>query len=89
VPRPDWQEAWADVESPGPFPDQRPYEAELWETLVEYRDPKSDDILGSQRVPGVLFRILKDGSFATRDIRGPGFPFVTLYTRAGSSTTGL
>ena len=89
VPRPAWQEAWADVESPGPFPDQRPHEAELWETLVEYRDPRSGDVLGSQRVPGVLFRILKDGSFATRDIRGPGFPFVTVYVRDGSSTTGL
>lgn len=80
VARDGWEDAWEgiDVDS-GEF--RAPSGTALWDTVVEFRSATSGELLGSQRLPGVVFQIFPDGRVATHDLEDPGYPIVRIFSR--------
>ncbi len=84
VAREGWQKAWDGIDvSHGEF--RGPELSGLYEGLIELRNARTGELLGSQRLRGVIFAILPDGRVATHYTEGPGFPFVTVYARSGAA----
>ncbi len=85
VARDDWEEAWrgGDFTDPslGSAHAKLPADYELSETMIEFRSSTTGELLGSQRLPGMVFDILPDGSIAQFVVEGPGFYFVDVWVR--------
>lgn len=72
-----WETAWEDAEGSGPV--RTPPEPELWDSIIELRSSGSGEVLGSQRIPGIVFRILPDGRVAVWEQDEVGYLFVKVY----------
>ncbi|MBT8462675.1 MAG: hypothetical protein KJO44_09170 [Gemmatimonadetes bacterium] len=80
VARQGWQNAWSGVDLSSN--EVRPPDAsELYEGVIEFRRAGDGSLIGSQRLPGIIFAILPDSRIATYRSEGPGYPVVQVFER--------